>query len=71
MRIPRKPWPTPKRPAGQTPSRPAARSLGERVIYTRQILTGERWELERRDDIQLAGVEPCLPVVGLGRASSA
>ena len=31
-------------------------------------LTRERWERIRRDDIQLTGVEACLPVLGLDQA---
>jgi RimJ/RimL family protein N-acetyltransferase len=33
-------------------------------------LTRKRWEQNRRDDIQLTGVEACLPVLGLGSPGS-
>jgi RimJ/RimL family protein N-acetyltransferase len=38
---------------------------GDPAQLTVWKLTRERWELSRRDDIQLTGVEACLPVLGL------
>jgi len=44
---------------------------GNPAPLLRWKLTRQRWELNRRDDIRLTGVEPCLPVLGLDRAPSA
>jgi RimJ/RimL family protein N-acetyltransferase len=38
---------------------------GEAAPLTRWKLTRDRWDLTRRDDIELTGVEDCLPVLGL------
>ena len=39
---------------------------GEPVRVQQWVLTREAWERVRRDDIELAGVAECLPVLGLG-----
>jgi RimJ/RimL family protein N-acetyltransferase len=39
---------------------------GEAALLQRWRLTREDWERTRRDDIKLAGVQECLPVLGLG-----
>ena len=44
---------------------------GNPAPLLRWTLTRQRWALNRRDDIRLTGVEPCLPVLGLDRAPSA
>jgi hypothetical protein len=36
-------------------------------MLTAWKLSRRRWEQNRRDDIQLTGVEACLPVLGLDR----
>jgi hypothetical protein len=36
-------------------------------MLTAWKLSRKRWEQNRRDDIQLTGVEACLPVLGLDR----
>jgi len=38
---------------------------GNPAPLTRWKLTREQWAQSRRDDIQLTGVEACLPVLGL------
>jgi RimJ/RimL family protein N-acetyltransferase len=38
---------------------------GEAALLTRWKLTRDRWERTRRTDIELAGVQDCLPVLGL------
>jgi RimJ/RimL family protein N-acetyltransferase len=38
---------------------------GEPALLTRWKLTRDRWEKTRRDDIELTGVQDCLPVLGL------
>jgi RimJ/RimL family protein N-acetyltransferase len=40
---------------------------GNPALLTAWKLTRKRWEQNRRDDIQLTGVEACLPVLGLDR----
>ncbi len=40
---------------------------GNPALLTMWKLTRQRWEQNRRDDIQLTGVEACLPVLGLDR----
>jgi RimJ/RimL family protein N-acetyltransferase len=40
---------------------------GNPALLTAWKLTRKRWEQNRRDDIQLTGVEECLPVLGLDR----
>lgn len=43
---------------------------GNPAPVSRWRLTRQRWERTRRDDIQLAGIDACLPVLGLaGRTS--
>ncbi len=42
---------------------------GNPAQLTAWKLTRKRWERNRRDDIQLTGVEACLPVLGLDRPS--
>jgi RimJ/RimL family protein N-acetyltransferase len=38
----------------------------ERRRELRYVLSREDWEHRRRDDIELVGLEPCLPLFGLG-----
>jgi len=38
---------------------------GEPALITRWRLTRDRWETTRRDDIEITGVQDCLPVLGL------
>ena len=40
---------------------------GNPAMLTAWKLPRRRWEQSRRDDIQLTGVEACLPVLGLDR----
>lgn len=40
---------------------------GNPALLTAWKLSRKRWEQNRRDDIQLTGVEACLPVLGLDR----
>jgi hypothetical protein len=40
---------------------------GNPAMLTAWKLSRSRWEQNRRDDIQLTGVEACLPVLGLDR----
>ncbi len=40
---------------------------GNPALLTAWKLTRKRWEQNRRDDIQLTGVEACLPALGLDR----
>lgn len=40
---------------------------GEPAELNRWLLTREQWCKRRRDDIELAGVAECLPVLGIGR----
>jgi RimJ/RimL family protein N-acetyltransferase len=39
---------------------------GEPARIQRWRLTRDAWERVRRDDIELSGVEECLPVLGIG-----
>jgi len=36
----------------------------------RLLLTREAWEKSRRDDIQIHGLEPCLPMFGVEKNSA-
>jgi hypothetical protein len=38
---------------------------GEPALISRWKLTRDHWETTRRTDIELSGVEDCLPVLGL------
>jgi RimJ/RimL family protein N-acetyltransferase len=38
---------------------------GEPALITRWKLTRDQWEKTRRDDIEITGVQDCLPVLGL------
>jgi hypothetical protein len=38
---------------------------GDAALLTRWKLTRDGWDRIRRDDIELAGVQECLPVLGL------
>jgi RimJ/RimL family protein N-acetyltransferase len=38
---------------------------GAAARHLRFVLTRERWEERRRDDIEVHGLEPCLPILGL------
>jgi len=44
---------------------------GNPALLTAWKLTRKNWERSRRDDIQLTGVEACLPVLGLDRPQRA
>lgn len=44
---------------------------GNPALLTAWRLTRKNWEQSRRDDIQLTGVEACLPVLGLDRPQRA
>jgi RimJ/RimL family protein N-acetyltransferase len=39
---------------------------GEGVVATRYLLTRERWERADRPPVEIAGLEPCLPLFGIG-----
>jgi RimJ/RimL family protein N-acetyltransferase len=41
---------------------------GEAAALNRWLLTREQWLLGRRDDVELAGVAECLPVLGISHA---
>lgn len=36
------------------------------ALMQRYLLTREMWEPRRRDDVEISGLQPCLPVLGLG-----
>jgi RimJ/RimL family protein N-acetyltransferase len=42
-----------------------ATRLGDPALLNRWLLTRDRWEERRRDDVELEGVEACRPVLGL------
>jgi RimJ/RimL family protein N-acetyltransferase len=39
---------------------------GKRARLLRYALTRERWAARRRDDIEVTGLDPCLPLLGVG-----
>ena len=39
---------------------------GERIICNEFRIERADWETRRRDDIKIEGLEPCLPMFGLG-----
>jgi RimJ/RimL family protein N-acetyltransferase len=43
---------------------------GTPVRQIRLLLTRENWEKNRRADIQIHGLEPCLPMFGIDRKSA-
>lgn len=43
---------------------------GTAARQLRFVMTRADWELKRRDDITIEGLEPCLPLLGLGESSA-
>ena len=39
---------------------------GKAAQHLRFVLTRDRWEQYRRDDIQVSGFDPCRPLLGAG-----